>query len=57
MLIGISGSLERGGARASMASSGKPSLGSFAGLLSPQTTQGSEPPPLHRVRVCIICLS
>ncbi|XP_014279000.1 pecanex-like protein 1 isoform X1 [Halyomorpha halys] len=48
---GISGSLERGGARASMASSGKPSLGSFAGLLSPQTTQGTEPPPLHRVRI------
>ncbi|XP_073980876.1 pecanex isoform X2 [Rhodnius prolixus] len=49
---GISGSLERGGTRASVVSSGKPSLASLAGLLSP-ATQGAanEPSALHRVRI------
>ncbi|XP_014242647.1 pecanex-like protein 1 isoform X3 [Cimex lectularius] len=47
---GITGSLERGGARASVASSGKPSLASLAGLLSP-ATQANEQAALPRVRI------
>ncbi|KAL1138408.1 hypothetical protein AAG570_008472 [Ranatra chinensis] len=47
-VLGIGGSLERGGMRASVASSGKPSLASLAGLSPP--TQSSDN-TLHRVRI------
>uniref|UniRef100_A0A146LST4 Pecanex-like protein n=1 Tax=Lygus hesperus TaxID=30085 RepID=A0A146LST4_LYGHE len=46
---GIGGSLERGGARASVVSSGKPSLASLAVLLSPANPSNENAP--HRVRV------